>query len=119
MDQRVCETITLMKDNLHRKLSLDLMAQSVSLKTSRLSYLFKAETGFAPAQYLKIIRMQQARHLLETTWLSVKIISVKVGVNDVSHFVRDFWKTYGLTPTEHRTRHLSTATNRKQESKIG
>lgn len=56
-----------------------------------------------PIQYLKVLRMERAKHLLETSFLSVKEIAHIVGVNDESHFVRDFKKTYGVPPTSYRT----------------
>ena len=56
-----------------------------------------------PIQYLKVLRIERAKYLLETSFLSVKEIAHIVGVNDESHFVRDFKKTYGAPPTPYRT----------------
>jgi len=58
-----------------------------------------------PAQYLKSVRIHQAKELLETTLLSVKEIRARLGINDESHFVRDFKKTYGLPPLQYRIRY--------------
>jgi AraC-like DNA-binding protein len=52
--------------------------------------------------YLKDCRMKKAQGLLEATTLSVKEIARRVGVNDDSHFVRDFEKVFGLTPARYR-----------------
>ena len=46
--------------------------------------------------------MKEATVLLSTTFLSVKEIMVRVGFGDESHFVKDFKKIYGITPTEYR-----------------
>jgi two-component system response regulator YesN len=105
MDQRVQIVIDLMKDDMRRGLSLTEIAQSVNLSSSRLRYLFKAETGVPIAQYFKSLRMQKAKELLENTFLSVKEITVSVGINDESHFVRDFKKNFGLTPSQYRERY--------------
>ena len=78
------------------------MAQIVNLSPSRLRYLFKKETGVAPAHYLRTFRLEQAKELLETTFLSVKEIIRSIGVNDQSHFIREFKKSYGLTPAQYR-----------------
>jgi AraC-like DNA-binding protein len=40
--------------------------------------------------------------LLTTTFLSVKQIVRRVGLTDESHFVRDFKRSYGVTPGEYR-----------------
>src|SRR5829696_4401941 len=102
MDGRVREAVALMRENLHRELPLSEIAQFVNLSSWRLCHLFKAETGTSPTHYLKWLRMQRAKDLLETTFLSVKEIRDKVGVRDESHFVRDFKGFYGLSPMQYR-----------------
>jgi AraC family transcriptional regulator of arabinose operon len=104
MDKRIETVIELMKVDLHRVRSLKIMARSVNLSTSRFSYLFNTEIRMPPARYLRIVRMQAAKHLLETTFFSVKEIGALAGFNDGSHFVRDFKRLYGVTPSEHRGR---------------
>jgi transcriptional regulator GlxA family with amidase domain len=105
MDQRVQKAIRLMQENLSRKLLPGEIAVAVNLSLAHLRYLFKAETGQSPAQYLRSLRMQEASRLLETTFLSVKEVMHKIGVNDESHFTRDFKKVYGMTPAQYRLRH--------------
>jgi AraC-like DNA-binding protein len=46
--------------------------------------------------------MQDATTLLVNTFLSVKEIIARVGFTDESHFVRDFKRIYGVTPTQYR-----------------
>jgi transcriptional regulator GlxA family with amidase domain len=103
MDMRVRKAVTLMKENLHRELPLSEIAQSVNLSSWHLCHLFKAETGTSPTHYLKWLRMQRARELLETTFLSVREIRNNVGIRDTSHFVRNFKGLYGLSPTQYRS----------------
>jgi len=102
MDLRIEKVVTLMKDDLTQRLPLGKMAQSVNLSPARLCYLFKFENGISAARYLKSLRMKEAAVLLLTTFFSVKEIMVRVGLADESHFVKDFKKLYGLTPTEYR-----------------
>lgn len=121
MNQRIEMVIGLMKDDLRRPFSLSKMAQSVNLSSTRLCCLFKAETGTPPARYLKTLRMDDAAMLLSRTFLSVKEIMVRVGFSDESHFVRDFKRLHGLTPTKYRSHNLVidsnkiTATKRSEE----
>lgn len=60
--------------------------------------------------------MERARYLLETSYLSVKQIAHKVGLNDESHFVRDFKTAYGMPPAHYRKQlnsgRLTDSTNR-------
>lgn len=102
MDQRIQIVIHLMEKNLHHELSLEEIAQSINLSSSRLRHLFKAEVGISPAQYLKMLRMQRAKDLIETTFLNMKQIMNRIGVSDKRHFAKDFKKIYGLTPAQYR-----------------
>ena len=93
-----------MNSNLHRKLSLNDLARSARLSRSRMSYLFKTQTGVPPGLYLKTLRLKKACELLETTSMSVMEVGAMVGMQDKSHFLRAFKKAYGLTPSEYRAR---------------
>lgn len=105
MDQRVCAAIAFMNDNLHRKISPIHIAQSVRLSPSRLRHLFKDETGSSLTRYRRELQLERAKHLLETTFMSVKEIASSVSIDGVSHFVRDFKKAYGMTPTQYSQSH--------------
>lgn len=107
MDRRVQKTISLMKEYLPKGWPAGRLAKFVNLSPSRLHQLFKEETGLPPAKYLRLLRMKRAGELLETSYLSVKEVMAQVGVTDESHFVRDFKKTYGLTPARYRERFQS------------
>ena len=63
----------------------------------------------APTQYLRKLRMERALELLETSLLSIKEIAAKVGYNDSSHFMREFKKSYGSTPSQYRAAYLTEA----------
>jgi len=91
-----------MKDNLQRDLSLGKFARSVNLSVWRLCHVFRSEVGMSPYQYLRLLRMERAKQLLESSFLSVKEIGHRVGLNDESHFARDFKKAYGVPPTRYR-----------------
>ena len=102
MAERVKRVIERMQGDPSRTFSLGEMAQSVNLSPPYFCYLFKTITGVPPAKYLKTLRMQQAATLLTTTFLSVKEIVSRAGFTDESHFVRDFKRIYGVTPSEYR-----------------
>jgi transcriptional regulator GlxA family with amidase domain len=107
MDSRIYRVIALMGENLQREQSLAALAQAVNISPSRLYHLFKAETGTTPTHYLQTLRMRRAKYLLETTFLRVKEIGMKVGINGDSHFVRDFKLAYGMTPAQYRADYWS------------
>ncbi len=105
MDPRVVKTIELIEGSLRAELPFDEIARSVNLSPSRLRWLFKHELGVTPAQYLKSLRMERAKELIESTFLNVKEVMSRIGMRDMSHFVRDFRKVYGLPPIKYRRKH--------------
>lgn len=115
MAERVKRVIELMEGDPSRSFTLGKMAESVNLSAPYFCYLFKTITGVPPAKYLKSLRMQQAAVLLTTTFLSVKEIVRRVGLTDESHFVRDFKRLYGMTPSEYRNSALLSSDPRSVE----
>src|SRR5687768_11299785 len=107
MDRRVKIVLALISDDLHRGSVLDEASSIANISSSRLRHIFKSELGLSPIQYIRQQRMRKAKELLETTYLNIKEIMIRVGVNDESHFVRDFKKVYGLSPTQYRSRFVS------------
>src|SRR5215212_10401826 len=104
MDRRIELVISEMEADTSRSRSWDTatLASMVNLSPSRFRHLFKQETGTSPAQYLKDFRLRKAELILRTTFLSVKQILKQVGLSSNTHFVNDFRKLHGMTPTAYR-----------------
>lgn len=113
MDVRVQKVMTLIQNDCSKDSSLDEIAGQLNLSSSRLRHLFKEETGTTIVQYRKKIRLVRTKHLLETTFLNVKEIMLKVGCKDDSNFVRDFKRQYGLSPKRYRESYLSQMSKKK------
>lgn len=92
-----------MREDVSGELSLAEFAQSVNLSIWRLCHIFKSDVGMPPIRYLRQLRMERAKNLLESSFLSVKEIAFQVGLNDESHFVRDFKSAYGFSPAIYRS----------------
>ncbi|MGH9929719.1 MAG: helix-turn-helix domain-containing protein [Pyrinomonadaceae bacterium] len=105
MDLRVLKVIDRIEAMPEQGLPFEALAKSMNISPSRLRHLFTNEVGASPRQYLRTIRMEHAKHLIENTYLNVKEVMTKVGLGDESHFVRDFARVYGRTPGRHREHH--------------
>ena len=101
-DPRIQRALELLQQN-HAHHSDD-VAMALNLSPSRFRHLFKKELGISPHQYLVYARLLRARELLEDSFLRVKEVAALVGVNDLSHFVRDYKMLFSETPTQTRTR---------------
>jgi AraC-like DNA-binding protein len=109
-DFRVQEAVRLLNEN--SSCSLCEIARRCHLSISRLSHLFKAQTGFTVENYRRHCRFQAAARMLETTDLSIKEIAYAVGYHHTSSFVRAFTLRSGASPNSYRKRQLRQSTAR-------
>lgn len=114
MDYRVAETLNLIESNLPRPTNIQKLAEFANLSVSHFQHLFKSEVGISIKQYIKILRLQKAQILLETTNLRIKEICFEIGFYDNAQFVRDFKNLFGLYPTAYRSSFRSAAQNHKK-----
>lgn len=121
MDSRVQIAIALMRKDLQRTVPLSELARYVNLSPSRLRHLFNEEVGIPPYQYLRTLRIEKAKELLEKTWLSVSQIAFNVGWQERSHFEREFKRQLGMTPVRFRAtfRFAALMKEAQHDSKIG
>ena len=109
IDRRITWAVEYMQRHLGEPLRVPDLAAGVNLSPSRFRDLFSAQTGLAPAQYLRHLRLRRARLLVERTFLTIKEVMALVGYNDPSHFSRDFRRYHGVSPSALRVRDMTTA----------
>jgi len=97
-DLRVASVVALIEANFHHRLTVSEMAESVNLSPWHLCHLFKAEMGVSPERYLTSVRLEEAKNLLEFSFLNVKQIILAVGISDASHFTKIFAATIVCLP---------------------
>jgi transcriptional regulator GlxA family with amidase domain len=68
---------------------------------------FEKATGVAPLEYVHTLRLEEAKHSLETTDAPIEQIANEVGYEDASFFGRLFRRRVGLTPAQYRKRFRS------------
>lgn len=72
-----------------------------------ISRCLKRHTGMSPLEYLRHVRMEKARRLLEqSAELTVKQIAEIVCMPDPNYFSRMFRKESGMSPAEYRKKRL-------------
>jgi YesN/AraC family two-component response regulator len=96
------QSISFMKANFHKRLSIDDLANEFRYSPSRYTVLFRQKTGLSPMDYFIRIKIQEACHLLVNTDLFVKEVAGKVGYDDQYYFSRIFKKVTGKGPLEYK-----------------
>ena len=89
-------------DNYYKALTLEMVSREIGFNATYFSSMFKKETDMNFSEYLKKIRIDNAKNMLLDTDQSVEDISYAVGYSDIKYFSRLFKKLTGLTPTEFR-----------------
>jgi transcriptional regulator GlxA family with amidase domain len=102
MDQRVEYVASFIRGSYHQRLTLTEMADTVNLSRWRLCHLFQEGMGTSPQRFLTRVRLEKARQLLTTEFLTVKEVMNRVGMSDASSFARSFKAAYGTTPGKYR-----------------
>ncbi len=99
---RVQAIVRHMTENLARPVDHAALERVSGLSPSRLSALFREVTGHPPLDYLRRLRVEEARRLLADSRLSVKEIAARTGFRDTSHFSKVFRRVDGLAPAHFR-----------------
>jgi AraC-like DNA-binding protein len=84
--------------------TLERLARAYHASSEHLRRLCQRELGRSPMQHLTYMRMQRARHLLETTDDKVEVVGGEVGYRDGLVFSRAFRRWVGCAPSEYRRR---------------
>ena len=80
------------------------MARLSGLSERSFKRRFLRATGMSPLEYVHSLRLEETKHILETTDLPIEAVANMVGYEDGSFFGRMFRRNVGLTPAQYRKR---------------
>ena len=95
-------SIQYMVEHVQSSLTLDELADYISLSKSHFIHLFKQVTGYSPIDYYMRLKIQRACQYLDLTDYSVKEVSKNIGIQDAYYFSRVFSKIMGQSPSDYR-----------------
>ncbi len=84
------------------KWSADRMAKKAYTGLSQFQHLYKKFFGISPTQDLIRARINYAKYLLQNTPGTISHISELCGYENEEHFIRQFKKMIGMTPSKYR-----------------
>ena len=85
-----------------QNVTLAQLAEVAGLGQTQFARAFRAATGDPPHRYLIGLRIEKARHLLESTKLPIIEVALRCGFDQPNHFATMFRKVTGLTPSAYR-----------------
>lgn len=94
--------ISYLKNNVHKTILIDEMAEACNCSKSNIYKLFKTHLNSAPQEFFIHLKIEKARKYLINTRLKVKEISHKLGYDDPYYFSRIFTRHVGLSPAKYR-----------------
>jgi AraC-like DNA-binding protein len=83
-----------------RPLSVEELARRAGMSGAAFHHYFKLVTASSPLQYLKRIRLDQARRLMAHDGYNAGTAARAVGYESASQFSREFKRLFGVTPVE-------------------
>ena len=96
------KAIEYIKEKYATDLNMAVVSNYISMNYSLFSYTFKQYTGTNFVNYLKNIRVGEAKKLLTETDMKINEISQAVGYDHEKHFMKTFKSITGLTPSQYR-----------------
>ena len=92
--------ISYMSEHISENITLEDFSQKTFLSKGYIISIFKSVTGQSPIIYLRNLRLEYASNLLKNG-KSVTEAANLSGISNISYFIREYKKKYGITPKKH------------------
>ncbi len=100
--QKIQQALHYIHENYNKNLNMAVVTNYISMNYSLFSYTFKQYTGKNFVDYLKNLRVNEAKKLLTETDMMIMDISRAVGYDNEKHFTKVFKAECGVSPSEYR-----------------
>jgi AraC-like DNA-binding protein len=99
-DNPIGKAIEIMKTSADKDIDIAGIAKTLRMSPPHFSMKFKKITGLAPNLYFTHIKLNEARKMLKNK--SVTEVSLDLGYDNISHFIRLFNEKFGVTPKQYQ-----------------
>jgi signal transduction histidine kinase/ligand-binding sensor domain-containing protein/DNA-binding response OmpR family regulator len=92
----------IIKDQIsNSELSVETLGQHIGMSRSQLQRKLKQLMNQNPSDYIKMMRLRHAAHLLTTKKFAISEIAYATGFSSQAHFSNSFKEVYGMSPTRY------------------
>ncbi|HEX8345702.1 MAG TPA: AraC family transcriptional regulator [Actinoplanes sp.] len=102
VEKAVERAIATIRTSFADDVTIDDLARAAMFSKFHFTRVFRRTTGVSPGRFLSAVRLQEAKHLLLETSLSIADISRLVGYHSVGTFSTRFTRSVGVPPTVFR-----------------
>lgn len=99
----IARAIRYINRNFYKNLRQEAVAARFYLSPSYFSRCFKQEAGMGFTEYVRKLRMEWAKHLLQETDMLIQDVARECGYNDIKHFNQTFRAYYGMSASRMRS----------------
>jgi AraC-like DNA-binding protein len=100
--ERLAPVLAFIREHLAQPLTIDDLAEVARLSRSRFHSYFREHMRTSPMDYVKTVRLRDARQRLVTTEQPIYTIAEATGFSNPYHFSREFKRSCGLPPRAFR-----------------
>ncbi|WP_349962683.1 helix-turn-helix domain-containing protein [Rhizobium sp. ZPR3] len=112
---KLAQALALMEGCLDEPLSLDRIADMLTISRRQLERLFETYLGISPHKYYVQLRLDRARQLVKATNKPIVDIAVACGFVSASHFSKCYRLLYGCSPQQARLERMTPIGIRKKK----
>ena len=85
-------------DHIGEHISLDELARQAGVSRFHFARQFRLSTGESPMGYLRRVRIESSKSILQTRDTTIAEVAARLGFSDQSHFTRIFGRLVGVSP---------------------
>lgn len=101
-EQLFAKALTLLEARMSDPPGLIELASELGTNERKLTDVFRRRVGLTVFDYFSELRLETARHLLESSGMRIQAIASHVGYLNAGDFTRAFRRHFGVTPRDYR-----------------
>jgi AraC-like DNA-binding protein len=96
--RQIAETMAWLKEHFAERIRIEALADRTRMSASSFRQHFKSIAGVSPLQYIKHLRLQEARQLMLNENFDATTAGLRVGYESLSQFSREYARMFGHPP---------------------
>ena len=96
------EAVNYIDNNFNSNITTEKLAKMCCISESTFRRSFKKHYNMSPVQYRNMLRLTQAKDLIESGLYLMTEISYITNFSDAAHFAKNFKKLFGVSPSEYK-----------------